>query len=467
MEQSTIEMISQNLKDVIAFAGERIIVHDSNALRAKAIDELVNNAVFGDEQLRQMASFLIWEAGLEVGIRSSSIHELYMAAGRGEYSSKTVPAINLRGLTYDAARSVFRSAIKNNVGSFIFEIARSEIGYTNQRPSEYATVVIAAAIKEGFRGPVFIQGDHFQASAKKYSSNPEEELLQLKNLIREAIEAGFYNIDIDTSTLVDINKPTVIEQQRMNYELSAELSAYIRELEPKGVTVSIGGEIGEVGGKNSTVEELQAYLNGYKTAVESSGRSFPGLSKISVQTGTTHGGVVLPDGSIAKVKIDFDTLGKLSAVARQEYGLAGAVQHGASTLPDDAFHRFPETGTAEIHLATGFQNMIYEHPSLSDAFKDTIYSYLSANFSNERKEGESETQFIYKTRKKGFGPFKKQWWELPEETRNAISAELEEKFTFLFKKLNVTDTKELVEKNVSATPIHKKKPFQHCKQKQI
>ena len=64
-----------------------------------------------------------------------------------------------------------------------------------------------------------------------------------------------------------------------------------------------------------------------------------GLSKISVQSGTSHGGVVLADGSIADVKLDLETLRELSEIARKEYGLSGAVQHGASTLPDDAFRQ--------------------------------------------------------------------------------------------------------------------------------
>lgn len=69
-------------------------------------------------------------------------------------------------MTYDVARQIFRVANKHNVGAFIFEIAKSEIGYTFQRPSEYASCVLAAAIKEGYKGPVFIQGDHFQFNAK-------------------------------------------------------------------------------------------------------------------------------------------------------------------------------------------------------------------------------------------------------------------------------------------------------------
>ena len=130
------------------------------------------------------------------------------------------------------------------------------------------------------------------------------------------------------------------------------------------MTVSIGGEIGEVGKQNSTEAELRAYLDGYhgRAAQRGAATGPSGLSKVSVQTGTSHGGVPLPGGGVAEVKLDFGTLERLSAVART-YGLAGAVQHGASTLPDELFHRFPKVETAEIHLATGFQNSLYEHPA--------------------------------------------------------------------------------------------------------
>src|SRR3970282_689225 len=268
------------------------------------------------------------------------------------------------------ARAVFRAALLNQVGAVIFEIARSEIGYTAQRPSEYAHVVIAAAIKEGFTGPLFIQGDHFQASEKKFASNRQAEVSALKELIKEAIEAEFFNIDIDSSTLVDLSKPTVRAQQQDNCQVAAELTAFLRALEPKGVSISVGGEIGEVGKKNSTVEELEAFMEGFREELDKKGKGSQGISKISVQTGTTHGGVPLPDGTIARVKIDFDTLKNLSRIAIDEYGLSGAVQHGASTLPADAFDKFPETGTAEVHLATEFQNMIYENSAFPKDFKN-------------------------------------------------------------------------------------------------
>src|SRR5439155_12748646 len=165
----------------------------------------------------------------------------------------TVPAINVRGMSYDTARAIFRTAIQLEAGAFLLEIARSEIAYTEQRPGEYVAVMLAAALREGFRGPVFIQGDHFQVNAKKFAADRESELEAVKALAREAIHAGFYNIDVDTSTLVDLSKPNLDEQQRLNYEVGIDILRTIREHEPDGVTISIGGEIGDVGSHNSTV----------------------------------------------------------------------------------------------------------------------------------------------------------------------------------------------------------------------
>jgi fructose/tagatose bisphosphate aldolase len=402
------------------------------------IDSLVEEAVFAsDNQAKEKNQRTIRELALARGIYPASMQGLYEAAGRGLYSGITVPAINIRGITYHVARSVFRAALKDRVGAFIFEIARSEVGYTGQRPGEYAACVLAAAVKEGFKGTVFIQGDHFQVNAGKYASEPEKELNAIKELTREAVDAGFFNIDIDASTIVDLERPTLEEQQEKNCQLTADMTEFIRSIEPEGIPISIGGEIGEVGKRNSTVEDLRAFMSGYLRLL---GPGLKGISKISVQTGTTHGGVVLPDGSIASVKIDFNALEELSRLAREEYGMGGAVQHGASTLPDEAFDRFPQVGALEVHLATGFQNIIYDSPYFPKELLNEISSHLWEKYSSERKQGETEEQFLYKTRKKAFGDFKKEMWSLPEENLEGIMDALEERFSLIFRKLNVVNT---------------------------
>ncbi len=411
------------------------------------IDALVRQAVFGTEHEKAHARWMIWEMGQKAGVRPASIHELYLARGRGEVPPFTTPAMNVRILSYDAARAIFRAAKKLDAGAIICEIARSEIAYTDQRPAEYVAVMTAAALREGFTGPLFIQGDHVQVNAKKYAADPAAELQALKALIEEELHAGFYNIDVDTSTLVDLSKPNLDEQQRTNYERAAELTQFIRDREPDDVTVSVGAEIGEVGGKNSDVHELDAFMEGYNRTLQRLGK-YAGISKISVQTGTSHGGVVLPDGSIAKVQLDLDALRALSQAARTKYGLGGAVQHGASTLPPEAFSRFPECEAVEIHLATNFQTIVMDHPALPKDLRREVNEWVKREAKDEWKKGDTEEQFIYKSRKKAIGPFKRRFWDLPADVRAAIGTDLEKTFAFLFEQLRVTGTRAATDRYV-------------------
>jgi len=446
--------ITNQLKNIATQDNGGIKIEDADKLRGDALDQLVQNAVLNPSaEIKGLSRFLIKSAALELGIVNSSIQGLYDARGRGEVKGFTVPALNIRGMPYELCRAIFRTAIKSNAGAFIFELAKSEMSYTFQEPTELSTVILAAAIKEGFTGPVFIQGDHFQVNVKNYAQDPKKEIAGLKNLIQRGISGGFYNIDIDTSTLVDLSKPNVVEQQRANFEVGVELTQYIRELEPDGVTISVGGEIGEVGKENSNEQELRAYLDNFNELLEKNRSGSTTISKISIQTGTSHGGVPLPDGSVAEVNLDFDTLENLSRISREDYGLAGAVQHGASTLPQDLFHKFAELETAEIHLATDFQNMIYGSTLFPADFKEEIYTHLREKFASEKKSDQTDEQFIYKTRKKGFGEFKSKFWGLSNEIREGIGKELEDKMDFLFDKLAVQNTKDAVNKTVEQVPI--------------
>ena len=443
------------LGDAVQIDSHGVRVVNADVLTSARMDQLVHDAVFGDDDAKAHARWLIWEIGQRVGVKPASVFSLYHARGQGAADLRgfTVPAINVRGLAYDTARSVFRTAKRLDVGAFILEIARSEIGYTDQRPAEYTAVVLGAALREGFRGPVFIQGDHFQINAKKFATDPTTEVNAVKQLAREAVAAGFFQIDVDTSTLVDISRPTIPEQQRLNYEVSADIAALVRSIEPAGVTISLGGEIGEVGGHNSTPDELIAYMDGFDAL---HGTKTPGLAKISVQTGTSHGGVVLPDGSIADVKLDLDVLTTLSKIAREKYGMAGAVQHGASTLPDSAFHHFRKTEACEIHLATNFMNMLYDY--LPEATRAAVYDWLRKNAADERKATDTDEQFFYKTRKKALGPFKRAFWDMPADVREKLGAAYDAKFAFLFEQLGVPGTTAVVAKYVKAPSLHRSSP---------
>jgi fructose/tagatose bisphosphate aldolase len=445
------------LAGIATIGDDGLHVIDERRFRTDLVDELAFEAVFNaDPTLREAVRWVIWSASQALGCGSASIHELYAARGRGEIdpTAFTVPAINVRASTYLTARQAFAAALERDAAAVIFEIAKSEMAYTDQRPAEYTAVVLAAALREGWRTPVFLQGDHFQFNATKWATDPGPELQGIKDLTREAIGAGLCNIDIDSSTLVDLSLPTVAEQQRVNAENTADLTRLIRALQPSGITISVGGEIGEVGKSNSTEGELRAYLDGYERLL---GDGVEPISKVSIQTGTSHGGVPMPDGSVAKASIDFDALRRLSSVAREEYGMAGCVQHGASTLPEEAFHHFPANGTAEIHLATGFQNILYDAGGLPAELRDEMMAWCVSNCADERKDGETDEQFLYKTRKKAIGPFKRQLWTLPASAADKIAANLRAKFGDLFDELQIAGTRPLVERFV--TPVGVPRPL--------
>lgn len=442
----SVEALHDALKGILNIEGEDVKVLDENRFKSEALRELALNSAINDKiEVVKEARRIIRKIASDRGIKTASIHDYYMSVPHDDTVNFTVPAINLRMMTYDSSRAVFRSAKKVNAGLLIFEIARSEIGYTKQSPDEYVSSLLAAAIREDYPGPIFVQGDHFQVKAKKFFGEERDtEIDSIKKLIDQAIDAGFYNIDIDSSTLVELDKATIKEQQYHNYKICADLTRYIREKQPAGINISVGGEIGEIGKGNTTEEELRAFMEGY---LEELG-DMPSISKISIQTGTAHGGVVLPDGSIAKVKIDFDTLKRLGEVARKEYKIGGVVQHGASTLPDEAFHHFPDNRTLEVHLATGFQNIMFDHPKFPKDLYEKMVKTIFEKYGSERKEGMTDEQFIYKTRKKMNGDYKKELWMLDTDIREAIEEAWEKKFDFLFEQLRIKDNRKYLDKYI-------------------
>lgn len=456
-EFTSIDELLREADGIVRIEGDGVEVLDPSALRGHFIDRLVWSAVFAENDLQLQSRWLIRHLAAASGAWTASIDELYRAAGRGEYSNATTPAINVRAMAYDVARTVFQAAAQTGTKQMIFELARSEMGYTRQRPAEYASVVLGAAIREGWQGPVFIQGDHYQTSLKAWSQDKAAEADAVRNLAIEAIQAGYGNIDIDTSTLVDLSQSTLREQQRTNYVQTAALTAAIRTVEPAGVTISIGGEIGEVGTTNSTVEDLDAFMEGYLEELQrleaDTGQKLTGISKISVQTGTSHGGIVLADGSIKDVAVDFDTLALLSEVARERYGLGGAVQHGASTLPESAFNRFAQANAVEVHLATAFQNAMFDSPYFPAELTEEIHAYLDANHADERSDGDTDAQFYYTARKRAIGPFKRQLWTLDEERKLGILEHLRARFALIMGELGVAGRGELVDRYVTKVPF--------------
>jgi len=417
------------------------------------IDTLVRIAVFSvDAAERDSARRTIHAACAERGITPASIQGLYDAVAQGRIAGFTVPAFNLRGPWFANTRAAFRAAKRLDVGALLFEISRGEMEYCFVRPAEYSACILAAAMRESWRGPVFIQADHLQFPVKQYVNDPAKVTEEIKAEAREAVEAGFYNIDIDPSTLVVLSRPTIKEQQRDNSERTAELTEYLRSIQPPGIEISVGGEIGEVGKYNTQPEEFEAYFEGYRDR-------FLGkpISKLSIQTGSSHGGVVNPDGSRATPAIDFEAHRGISAACRR-HGIAGTVQHGASTLPEEMFREFPRHDAVEIHLATELQRLILDHPKLPRTLRAKLERWVEEARPAEWKPSQTPAQNFEKAVKRAWGPFKRETWDMDPAALEAIGEALEIKFARIFSLLGVKGTRKLVEQYVKSVPVQVPQP---------
>lgn len=417
------------------------------------IDRWAKTAALAEPRARSLAIWAIRKAALAAEIVPCSVQQLYLARAAGKWSGRTVPAMNLRGWTYHTCRAAFRAARELDAHLIIFEQAIGEWLYAEQPPAEYTAGVLAAALREGHRGPVFLQADHDQVNAKAFFKDRDGEVRRLQSIMREQVAAGFYSIDIDASTVVDLSLPTVRDQQRLNAEITAHFTQFIRSIEPKGISIALGAEIGEVGHENTTPEELREFMAVYLEELRARGENFAPVSKISINSGTYHGGKMQADGTLAPVNVDYKLLKTISDICRESFQMAGAVQHGASTLPGEQLAKFPETGTVEIHLALGFNNLIFDHPSLPQALKDQIRDYTFANHANERGPEDNDTQFLYNSRKKAWRVMKKPFWEMPEHAQAEIMASLQGMFRNMFTWMNVGGTGDLVRAHTKVTKI--------------
>ena len=176
------------------------------------------------------------------------------------------------------------------------------------------------------------------------------------------------------------------------------------------------------------------------TAASSTARApgAAGISKVSVQTGTSHGGVPLPDGGVAEVKLDFEVLRELGDVARaarpgrrRPARRVDAARRAVPPLPGGRDRRDPPRDRVPERAlrAPGVPGR---------APHGEIEAWVLRERADERKDGQTDQQFVYTTRKKAIGPFKRELWDL--STKDEILAAARRKVSFLFQELRVTGT---------------------------
>jgi len=420
-------------------------ISNKELLQTAVIYQLAFNAsVNKDETIKKASIHWINQIAKALEIVSTSNFDFYQKKAAGEHQFFTVPAINGRMVAFHLTRAAVSAADKLGLPHLIFELALSEGGYTGQKKNEYAALVKAAYISLGLqKRELHLQADHYQLDPKKYEEDADKELQRIKDATEFALEQEVYNIDIDASKFeTDDPSKSDRENQEVNAKLAAEVFAFIRQYEQEHnlpCTISIGGEVGEVGGENTKYPQVIAYMEMVKEHLESKGLSkAPGFSKISINVGSAHGGVLGEDGKpLDTVPLDFQAHHDLYMKGKDPFNKGQhilGVQHGASTLPKTAFQLFPAMHVAEIHLATGFQNVIWDTLEQEDNPLFTAMSgKVDSEFGEKVKAHKTPAIGFMKERKRVTQFFKRQL--LLSKAIPAIEKNLEAEFTTIFHSL--------------------------------
>ncbi len=394
-----------------------------NPIAHRELDRVARDLALADADKAERIRAVVALAGA-AGVYAASIGHVYRALAAGTMPSLSVPAINLRGMTYDLARAIWRAVAEAAAGPVIFELAPSESRAGRQSFQEFAALILAAAVREGYRGPVFLQVDHLQVERDDPQNSPEFE-----SWCRQSVAAGMLQVDFDASSIISSGMRTGHEgsfwEQVACAQATAAAAATHRGFSGDGDLV-YGAEVGEIGGVNTTVDDLREFMAAYRSAPGNP----PPLAKISVNTGTTHGGLVDADGRPGPMPLDIALLADLAAVARREFGLPGVVQHAASTLSLAQLAQLPAAGVCEVHLATGIQNLVFDHPQFDADLRARMRAELldpqgeAEGRDYEYTRDQTPAQRFYSGRWTSWGQFKRELWELPEESRSAIRASL-------------------------------------------
>lgn len=449
----TFDGLKAFLRDSVTFNGTSISLRSRRIFTEQHIDRLAYESVFHeDPAMRSRVRWVILQLCAEDRIFPASLQSFSESRARGDAGGLTVPVLCLPTLTYDLACAVFRAATRQRVGLFSFALSRADLETTGQAFDEYSAVIMGAALRECWQGPVFLQAGPLRIDADRFAVRRAAEMSALKYLLEQALQAGFYNVDLDMSTLTDSTRSGLHGPIPLNCAWTAELTGYIRRIEPRGVTVSIGAALGAAADRNSNEEDLHSFMSGYAKALDDVRYGAKGISKIAVQTQALPSGIPLSDGHILSAHMDLNTLRRLSQLARERYGLSGAVQRGAAELPWESFDRFVAADAAEIHMAGELQDVIVEALHMHSTLPAEMDRYLKREYSAEWPADMSEAHFLHCLRGRVWKAFKKPLWDLPPDTRAAISQSVEAVLGVVFEQCAVVRTRELALEYSGALP---------------
>ena len=114
--------------------------------------------------------------------------------------------------------------------------------------------------------------------------------------------------------------------------------------------------------------------------------------------------------------------------------------------------------TVPLTLLAGWVNffLLHDGPAFPAALHREIETWCFGNALDERKAGQTDQQFVYTTRKKAIGPFKRELWDL--DAKDEILAAQRRKISYLFTELRVNDSRPMVDRYIHPIELHRPIP---------
>lgn len=377
------------LRGCVEVHGNAVRIIDAGRLREERIDALVYNAMFQpSERVRYFLAWLIRQVAAGNAIYPSSLQGWYARVGRGQAPSFTIPALRLRMISYAAGRAAFRAMRETGAGAVVFSLDGA--AKPAQSPLDYATCLLAAAIREGYEGPLFLEADFLRAQP-----GADE---RLKELVGEALNAGFFNLEFGLTRLKNLSLPDPTEQEQAYSTDCAALAGFVRQAEPAGVGSAIGIRFDAA--LEQLVLRLRTFVPGFETEFTSRAGHVPGIGKFDLSLGRVE---------------DLGQAKDFAEVALREFYLPTSVSLEGEAVEDElieAVATFPWVG---VNLGARLEAQMFVHPAFPSQLRQEMQRWLETACPGR---GDSVRPWAYEQ-------FKRELWDLPEEIQEAIMAELQ------------------------------------------
>ena len=113
------ELLHRLFGDDVTMTDDRPVIANPAVLESEKMDGLARAAVFGDGQEREVARWILWQLGQATGVRPASIHELYMARGRGDQWVGPTPIAALGATDQHSQVQLFMEGPQDKTVTFI------------------------------------------------------------------------------------------------------------------------------------------------------------------------------------------------------------------------------------------------------------------------------------------------------------------------------------------------------------